>query len=540
MSKLPVYKVAPPSRPSLNTVDIMAGRFFDADDYSLNNINGRRVVKSESKLIDLNDQEGAVFAADRVRLWNVEEKPRLPETHEAHKIGYEFLRKNELLPDLERDDRVAVEMVGIAPSFVATLDKTTGRRQTQQLDHRVSYSARMLVTDPVKEEKVRLPIIGGTGKFNVTVGDAGRVIGFSRQWKPIDTVEMNAAFIPRKVADEQFRKLTRNIRVESFSADLAYAYAFLAAGEHLLYPVWAYRAVGIVNDHKFPLRMITLPATEFGPPLLPDDPQPVRVQRELPRAWDLNTARRSYRNINPYEAGTSWIGDIGGLGGSQMNAQGFVDGLRDAGWNINFNWGNCNAWESDWHDNDDTYVDAADFVFYTGHAGVDGWQLVNPANCNADYLVSAEVGAGPEHPGDIWGRQDLEWIAIAACGPLEDDLLSPGGGNVLHRWDGAFDGLHILMGYGAVTFDNVDEGRLLVQYAREGLPLIDAWFRTAVEIQPANNGWGAPYGPTVYVGAMYARKGGLTSPRNDHLWGYGSVAPDPVDPDGFTCLWVPC
>jgi hypothetical protein len=223
-----------------------------------------------------------------------------------------------------------------------------------------------------------------------------------------------------------------------------------------------------------------------------------------------------------------------------MNAQGFVDGLRDAGWNINFNWGNCNAWESDWHDNDDTYVDAADFVFYTGHAGVDGWQLVNPANCNADYLVSAEVGAGPEHPGDIWGRQDLEWIAIAACGPLEDDLLSPGGGNVLHRWDGAFDGLHILMGYGAVTFDNVDEGRLLVQYAREGLPLIDAWFRTAVEIQPANNGWGAPYGPTVYVGAMYARKGGLTSPRNDHLWGYGSVAPDPVDPDGFTCLWVPC
>jgi hypothetical protein len=246
--------------------------------------------------------------------------------------------------------------------------------------------------------------------------------------------------------------------------------------------------------------------------------------------------------INPYEAGASWIGSIGGLGGSQNNAQGFIDGLSATGWNINFNWGDCNAWESDWHKNDDDYVDAADFVFYTGHAGVDGWMLVNPGTCESDYLIPADVGGAPQSPGDIWGQQDLEWAVIAACGPLEDDILSPGGGDVLTRWDGVFDGLHILMGYVAVTYDTEDEGRRIVQYAREGQTLINAWFRTAQEIQPATNTYGPPYGPTVYVGAMWAMRSGQTSPQNDHLWGYGygSVAPDPVSPDGLACMWVPC
>ena len=45
-------------------------------------------------------------------------------------------------------------------------------------------------------------------------------------------------------------------------------------------------------------------------------------------------------------------------------------------------------------------------------------------------------------------------------------MLTRGGGDVLERWDVAFDGMHILLGYGAVTFDNTDEGRKLAQHAR--------------------------------------------------------------------------
>lgn len=44
----------------------------------------------------------------------------------------------------------------------------------------------------------------------------------------------------------------------------------------------------------------------------------------------------------------------------------------------------------------------------------------------------------------------------------------------------------------AITYDNTDEGRKLAQYAKASNTLIDAWFRTAKEIQPATNGEAAP------------------------------------------------
>jgi hypothetical protein len=189
-----------------------------------------------------------------------------------------------------------------------------------------------------------------------------------------------------------------------------------------------------------------------------------------------------------------------------------------------------------WRRNDDTWVDAADFVFYTGHANKDGWVLSSPDD---GFLSFNEVGAGPATPGDLWGQQDLEWAVIAACGPLQDDLISAGGGDVLARWDGAFDGLHSLLGYGAITYDNTDEGKRIVQYAKAGTPIIDSWFRTAREIQPSTNGANPPDGPDVWVGAMYVIAGSA-DPRNDHLWGHGSVAADPHHPNTLVCMWTTC
>lgn len=55
-------------------------------------------------------------------------------------------------------------------------------------------------------------------------------------------------------------------------------------------------------------------------------------------ALDIPDLVKSAKKISPralfwpmqYEAGTSWIGLSGGLGGSQNNAQGFIDELADA------------------------------------------------------------------------------------------------------------------------------------------------------------------------------------------------------------------
>src|SRR5262249_26141523 len=81
-----------------------------------------------------------------------------------------------------------------------------------------------------------------------------------------------------------------------------------------------------------------------------------------------------------------------------------------------------------------------------------------------------------------------------------------------------------MMGYGAITNDNVDEGRKIAQYAKSGSTLINSWFRTAQEVQPFSNGAGAPDGPTIWVGAMWVGKNGA-DPSNDHAWNYGSVCP---------------
>ena len=234
--------------------------------------------------------------------------------------------------------------------------------------------------------------------------------------------------------------------------------------------------------------------------------------------------------------GASWIGTWGGLGGSQANAQGFIDELTAEGWQRRFNWGNQAAWKSDWLQNDDDYVDDVDFVFYTGHAGPDGWQLATAGN--ADWLHCSEVGTAPNVPSDHWGQENLEWVTIAACGPLQDDIIN-GGGNVFDRWRAAFDGLHLFMGYAAVTYDNTEEGRRLASYSRSGMTIMQAWFRTAQEIQPSTNGFGDPYGPDVYAATMYIGNARANT-ANDHLWGHGPVGPDIRNSTYRACSFVPC
>ena len=534
MKTLPIYPLRTHVS-SLERLDQLGREMFGISDYALGHVEGRRVLRSQSTVLEMAEDTGGLWAADYAELWNPESTPQLPDPGAAEEMAARLIRQYRLFPDTDHDRLILVDKARVAASYVVTKANGSDRREEREIDRRVTYDIRLLVEHPESAAIVQVPIISGEGKLALTLGDRGRVIGYQDAWPGLDAPAIQATVIPREIADRTFRALTSALEVTAFEADLAYK-RVVSRGRQYLSPVWAYRAKARIKDREMPLRVITLPATEFGPFPQPAEPQHKRVKRI--RLWSALTSRRGLFAVNPFEAGASWIGEVGGLGGSAKNAQGFVDGLQNAGWNINFNWGDCNAWETDWHENDDSWVDAADFVFYTGHADGNGWMLMNPGDCRADSLDHPKVGAGPQALGDLWGRQDLEWVVVAACGPLEDEILSPGGGDVLARWDGAFDGLHILMGYGAVTFDNEDEGKRIIKYAREGQTLINAWFRTAQEIQPSTNGWEAPFGPTVWVGAMWATKSGQASPQNDHLWGHGSVAPDPRGPDGFTCMWV--
>jgi hypothetical protein len=87
----------------------------------------------------------------------------------------------------------------------------------------------------------------------------------------------------------------------------------------------------------------------------------------------------------------------------------------------------------------------------------------------------------------------------------------------------------MLMGYAQVTYDNEEEGKRLAQYAKAGATIMQSWFRTGQEIQPAD----------IWVGAYYLGDA-RGSTGGDHLWGVGSVGPDITAPTWRACSWVPC
>ncbi|HVP30901.1 MAG TPA: DUF6345 domain-containing protein [Myxococcota bacterium] len=538
--RLPIFRVGAPRTDPVLLHDL-AKRVFGIESYELHVDDDRLRLRAGSRRVELHRASGGVYAADEAQRWNPTLSPRLPTEREARELADTFVVKNRMLPELRPPFSIAFTSLG--GTHTARFDRAKKARAQRQLDRQACYAVRVTLDAP-RGGRLVLPVVGGGGEFTVTVGDGGQVIAFDGVWRPVVSAvrELESPVVPRAEADERFKELTKAMNVRSFECHLAYYAAPASSAQEFLYPVYVYRAIGTVGKNRVPLRLVTLPATRFGPPAVEPRPQPKRARKVRPGAREAKLPRRGPQSLaafplllNPFEAGTSWIGQSGGLGGSQNNAQGFVDGLAADGWLVNFNWGDANAWESDWRRNDDDWVDAADFVFYTGHASMDGWVLRSPDD---GFMHWNEVGAGPASPGDLWGQQDLEWIVIAACGPLQDEILAKGGGDLFARWDGAFDGLHLLMGYGAITFDNEDEGRLVVKYAREGQTLINAWLRAAREVQPADNGAAAPDGPTIWAGVMWVERSGLASPANDHLWGHGSVAPDPTSPDTYVAMWT--
>jgi hypothetical protein len=154
-----------------------------------------------------------------------------------------------------------------------------------------------------------------------------------------------------QAANERFEKLVSRLNIVEVDSHLAYYAAPMRYSQQFLYPVYVYQAVAEFDKEKVPMRLITLPATEFGPTPKPAKPAPIRDRQFFapPKktyaidSADLNKAtpamKLGLRAFPSYEAGTSWIGLSGGLSGSQNNAKGFVDELADAGWKVNFNWG---------------------------------------------------------------------------------------------------------------------------------------------------------------------------------------------------------
>ncbi|NOY44715.1 MAG: hypothetical protein GXP50_04580 [Deltaproteobacteria bacterium] len=216
--------------------------------------------------------------------------------------------------------------------------------------------------------------------------------------------------------------------------------------------------------------------------------------------------------------GVEYVGTCGGLPGSAANASGFRNVLQGKNWTRRFYWAENSAWEQDFKDpskpggDDSNWADNADWVFYTGHANGSGFSFCN--NTHTDGFL---------HYTDArWGNRDVEWITIAACGPLQE---TSGGKRWWQRWGPAFDGLHMIMAYANSSYDNSTEGRLLAEWATgksfgfftfPPLPVRAAWIQTAKQVQPSKVTWA--------VMGVIGRNG--MSNYNDYVHGAGPVGPD--------------
>lgn len=539
-SKLPIFRTSVRHPETGDLLRAAESLFRISDNFKLGESKDAITLETLTHGVELSRSSGGIWAADHTRLFNHELEPELPDLDKATSFAKDFSASSDLLPKLGGPTSWGDIIVG-GGTHLATV---TGKdREERELDRQFIF--------PVLVEG--LPVVGGGGDYTLALGDGGEIIGFHGVWRELADSFTSRAF-PLEKSEDAYRKSldAAGLKLESLTSYLAYYSSPVSDEQEFLYPVHVLGGIAVMDDQKIPLRLSIVPATEFGPqPVIPE-PEPkrrptngsetkyVEPEPRERRGYSTSSVHKgtsaTARATNPFEAGASWIGVSGGLTGSKKNAKGFIDGWRADGWNINFNWGDANAFERDWRRDNDTWVDAADFVFYTGHASMNGWVLSKPDDT---FLHFNEVGSGRENPGDLWGQNDLEWVVIAACGPLQDELISSGGGDAITRWRGAFDGLHHLMGYGAVTFDNETEGRDLTKYARQGSKLRDAWFRTSKETQPATNGSAAPDGPVIWTGVMWASKSGA-DPSHDHAWGHGSVSADPVSPTSYCCMWTVC
>jgi hypothetical protein len=253
------------------------------------------------------------------------------------------------------------------------------------------------------------------------------------------------------------------------------------------------------------------------------------VDAPLPSTLGKNSLKP--RAAGRYDVGTEWINACGGLGAAANNAQGFVNRMAQADIPTQFNWGENNAWERDFKRNGlgngqaTQNVDDVDMVFYTGHANGNGWVFCDDTHDNTfvDYNETQ------------YGKNELEWLVIAACGPLQ---LTEGGVDWATRWGNTFHGLHMILGYANVSQDGPNEGRDLANAMMSGQDIRSAWVNTAVASQPSSVTWSimGVYGPS-----------GQTS-YNDHFWGKGSVSQDMgfdagdgkgILFDGWWLIWGP-
>ncbi|MGF1580806.1 MAG: DUF6345 domain-containing protein [Gemmataceae bacterium] len=493
-------------------------------------------IMDGKKVSEIWRQSGGISVADYSQLWNPKKECARPNKELLERRLAELGKVIGSLSKGNNDDvKVEFKRSKPAPSTIVMKYDVRNKTNTKVRELDLQWTCSPKITVRTKGRQVKqYSLFGGGGEFTCTLGSQGDVIGMCGVWRPIGKLKQYAKVVSEEEADRRYYAILKKDGIRrgkiklKIERTLGYYSAPAAVRQRYLYPVYAYQAVARIGEQKVPLQIVLVPATDFGV----ETPQRRTTERSMSCNPELpvDAAKRNCV-FAADDDGKLEVGAVAATAAENPNVKGFLREAKKICWKTNFDVFGTQAKLAHWTTKNADFVDACDLVFYTGHAYSGGWYVdttgfVKVRRTDAKDNVDVRK--------DLWGNDDLEWLVIAACGPLHDKSISPPfiiPDHAAERWADAFDGLHQLLGYASVTYaaDHL-EGKLFLQYCTQPNPLttIQAWLQAAADSQDSMT----PGGEPIWAGCLYAEQNGKST-VNDHLWGHGPTAKDPKDPDNI-------
>ena len=167
---------------------------------------------------------------------------------------------------------------------------------------------------------------------------------------------------------------------------------------------------------------------------------------------------------------------------------------------------------------EDYWIDSADFVFYSGHGNINGWQCVE-----REWFDKTQTSV-------LYGERNLKWITLNSCDVLKDKSFTKNDQDDVFAWAKIFGGLHMLLGYGTPVDSRTDVGRKFVELMDVRNPIIYSWFKTAKITQ--NN-------DQTIACVLYSYNDTI-DPYNECIPGRGTVTASIQSPKKFKFAYSPC
>jgi len=231
--------------------------------------------------------------------------------------------------------------------------------------------------------------------------------------------------------------------------------------------------------------------------------------------FGLSTTAFADKDGSSVQISRESVEDYSGTGYANLNtATDCVNGLinivndPNTNWTSGDNWTNGQVWENDFTANDSYNSDDQDLFAYCGHG------LLN----YGPYLADGTHDSHNVDRREIrWGDRDLEWALMFTCNFLTPSLSGSNGiGQMMN-------GAHVICGYGSVMWVTANGGLTFANQAITGQSVTNSWAYYAGYTQPPLQNQDVKIVVLIH-----------SSTASDRLWGYGTVASDPVSYNSST------